>query len=142
MFGRRKRSQGVTLLEVVASAALLAVTLVPALKFMRDAVNRTARVETQQLLATYCASKLDEQLCRAAATFTAANAIGDCSADGYPQIKYWVYGTTDPASGGIANQLMAVYSFVWQDLNGNSTYETGEPYAWAGGAVAKMSRYQ
>lgn len=137
----RTRLLGLSLLELVVSVSLLSVTLVPALGFMRDALEQSQRIEISELLTTYCVGKVEENLCLAADAWLAATVNGDFSADGYPQVRYRVVRSDAPLDGGISNQLMAVTATVWQDLNANGVLDAGEPSVVLAGKVAKMARY-
>jgi prepilin-type N-terminal cleavage/methylation domain-containing protein len=135
------RRRGFSLLELVVSVSLLALTLVPALAFLRDALEQSQRIEISELLTTHCVGKLEEHLCLAADAWQVATVSGDFSADGYPQVRYRVVRSDAPADGGITDQLMAVTSTVWQDLNSNGSADGGEPTVVLAGKVAKMARY-
>lgn len=131
-----------TLLELVCAATILAITLVPALRMMRDAIENGERTEKLAALNQLCVSKLEEQLCLAASAWNAATAAGSFSAEGYSTIRYSVLASQDPADGGIANQLMAVTVTVWDDGDGDGALDAGEPRVSLASKVARLAKYQ
>ncbi len=136
------RRRGQTLLELVAATTILTIALVPALKMIRSAIRVGRHTETANLMTTFCVSKLEEQLMRTAATWNPSTVTGDFSAEGYAYIRFQVVMSDDAADGGIANQLMAITSTVWEDLNADGDLDAGEPNVIFASKQARNVSYQ
>lgn len=139
---RSVHRRGQTLLELVAATTILTVALVPALRMMRDAIRVGRNTETANLMTTFCTSKLEEQLMRTAAVWNPSTVAGDFSAEGYSNLKFQVTMSDDAADGGIANQLMAIASTVWDDLNSDGNWNAGEPRVVLASKQARNVSYQ
>ena len=135
------RNRGQTLLELIAATTLLAATLTPALRMMRDALEQDRRIETLELVTTLCADKLEQHMSVTAASWSVGAATGDFAAEGYAQVRYSVTSTDDPAAGGIAGRLMALTATVWEDANGNAALDSGEISAVFRTKVASLGGY-
>ncbi len=140
--GNADRRCAHTLLELVAAASLLAATLAPALRILRDALEHSRRVESLHLLTTSCVSKLEEHLCLAGATWLETAVAGDLAAEGYPDVRFRVVRSQNALDGGIPDRLMSVVVTVWSDTDSDGALDAGEPSAVMGGKVAKMARYR
>ena len=138
----RSKNSGHTMLELVVAGMLLAATLVPALGMMRDGMTVSGQIEKRGLITTFCVSKLDEQLALAAAYWSNGTVTGNFAAEGQPQLRFRIVTSDAVAAGGLVNRLMAVTSTVWQDTNGNSAQDGGEPYVTLASKTAKMAVYQ
>lgn len=130
-----------TLLELIAATALLSITLVPALRLLRDSFEQGERIETIAAMTTLCVSKLEEHLNLAGAAWAAGTTAGDFSAEGRADLRYVAVRSDDAAAGGITDRLMAVTVTVWQDLDGDGSKDSGEPFVDLASKVAKMVRY-
>ncbi len=137
-----RRRRGQTLLELVAATTILTIALVPALRMMRDAIRVGRNTETANLMTTLCTSKLEEQLMRTAAVWNPSTVAGDFSAEGYANLRFQVTMSDAAADGGIANQLMAIASTVWDDLNSDGNLNAGEPRVVLASKQARNVSYQ
>jgi hypothetical protein len=140
--GPRTAARGHTLLELVVASVILAATLVPGLRMLRDGLEQSRRNEDLLMLGNLCVSKLEEHLCLAAAVWTEASVGGNFSAEGYATLRYTAVRSEQPANGGLVNQLMAVTVTTWQDSDGNSALSSGEPRVVLASKVAKLAKYQ
>jgi hypothetical protein len=129
-------------MELIVATALLAVSLVPALRLLRDAFEQSRRIETLAMMATLCVSKMEEHLQRTEATWQIGTAGGDFSADGRADLRYRAISSEDAAEGGIPERLMAITVTVWHDLDSDLSPDAGEPSVVLASKVAKMKRYQ
>ena len=134
--------RGLSLLEVVAASALLAATLVPALRLLRDALSLSRSNETRSLLTTLCVSTMEQYLPVTADSWAMSTVTGNFSADGYPLVKFQVVRSDSSAAGGITDKLMAMTVTVWEDANSDATVNTGELSVVMATKVAKLSLYQ
>ena len=136
------RRRGHSLLEVLVASALMAVALVPALRLMRDGLGMARKVESRELLTTFCTSKLEEHLALVSAGWQTGNYSGDFSAEGHPNLRFGVTRSDSGGDGGISDQLMAVVATAWDDLDGDGSLDDGEPVVVLGSKVAKLASYQ
>ena len=133
---------GFSLLETLMAGTVLAVVLVPALATMKRGLALARDVETVQMTATLCVSKMEEQLALTAHDFSTATVSGNFAADGYASIRYTATRSDTALAGGIPDRLMALTVTVWQDDNGNSALDSGEISTNLSTKVAKMAIYQ
>jgi type II secretory pathway component PulJ len=133
--------KGQMLLELIAAIALTATAIVPALRLVRDAMEQTREIEQQELLTTLCVSKMEEHLALASAAWTSTTATGNFSAEGYAALRYIVVRSDQPAQGGMADRLMSVTATVFEDENGNTAFDAGEPSVVMASKAANLARY-
>jgi len=138
----KRRRLGTSLLELMLATSLTAMALVPALRLIKQGLKISGELETRHLTTTYCISKLEEQLCVAAATWSSATLNGNFSADGYSQLRYRVISSDTAPSGGIPDQLMAVSVVVWEDTDSDSNPDSTELQTTMSSKIAKMTTYQ
>ena len=138
----RPRRPGYTVVELVAAGAILAAVTVPALALMRDSIQVGRIIDTRSVITTLCVSKMEEHLALTAASFTAVTDTGSLAVEGYPELRYRVVRSDNPAEGGLTGRLMAVTATVWHDVDGNSVQEADEPSVTFGSKVASMTVYQ
>jgi hypothetical protein len=131
-----------SLLELVAALSILAITLVPALRLMRDGMTWSRDNETRSVLTTFCVSKLEEYLNLSAATWTMTAANGNFSAEGYPLMKFQVTRSDSAGAGGISGQLMAITVTTWNDANSDGAVSSGEASVVMATKLARMALYE
>jgi hypothetical protein len=139
---RMARPRGHTLLELVGATTVIALALVPALRLMRDSIRAVSNLERSNLLATFCASKLEEQLQRTAANWVPATITGDFSAEGYPDLKFSVVRSEALADGGIPGDLMSISVTAWEDRLANDTWDAGELQVNFASKLARIVAYE
>jgi hypothetical protein len=122
---RRRSAQ--TLLELVAATTILAITLVPALRIMRDSLSISREIELANQMSSFCVSRLESQMAATSASWSTTNFNGDYTSEGYPSLNYSVTRNDTTASGGIPDALMVINCVVWDDQNGNNSLDAGEP---------------
>lgn len=121
-----RRPSGNSLLEVMVAGVLAAVALVPALKLMREGMGISREIETEELLTTFCVSKLEEHLAGASADWQTGTYDGDFSAEGYSRLRFSVQRSDAAGDSGITDQLMSVTALVWEDVDSSGTFDEGE----------------
>jgi Tfp pilus assembly protein PilV len=136
-----KRRRGLSLLEVVMAGALLATALVPALSLIRRSMASGRDVEVRERLATYCVSKMEEHLALVSADWQTGTYSGNFSADGYASSRFQVVRSDTPGDGGVNDQLMSVTVTTWEDSDGDSVRDAGEPAVVMATKVAKLASY-
>ena len=130
------RSAGQTLLELLGATTIIAMTLVPSLRIIRDTMRVGRQTETANLLATFSASKLEEHLVRTAGvwdTTTAADFIPGYQAQLF---RYQVDKVAETAG------LMSITSRAWEDINNNGVWDAGESQANYATKIALNVSYQ
>jgi len=141
---RRRRcssQRGQTLLELVGATTIIALALVPALRLMRDSVRVVGELGASNLLATLCASTLEEHLQRTAAVWSATAVSGDFATDGYAGLRFAVVRSDAVADGGIPGSLMSITVTTWEDRTANSTWDAGEPRVTFASKLARIVTY-
>jgi hypothetical protein len=136
------RKQGQTLLELVGATTIIALTLVPALRMMRDSMRISRQTEQANLMATLAASKLEEHLLKAAGSWTSATVTGNFSADGYATFKFQVVRSDSAAAGGISGALMSITSTVWEDIDNDNVVDASELRSVFASKLAKNAAYE
>lgn len=124
------------------ASALIALAIVPAMALVRDSLDVGTKLADLNIAETYCVGKLEEHLALGAATFAEATDEGNFKADGYPQLRYRVVRSQQPADGGVADRLMAITATVWQDDDGSGKHTTGEACVTLATKIAKLAVYQ
>lgn len=139
---RRPRSAGYSLVEVVASVALMAATLVPAMELVRDSMDQSVETDRRQLLALYAVSQIEQQLAAAAMTWTTGAYSGDYAGDGHPDIRFDTICSDDPLSGGVSGALMDVRTTVYFDDNSDDALTAGELQCSYRTKIGQFATYQ
>ncbi|MCA9123233.1 MAG: hypothetical protein H6822_28180 [Planctomycetaceae bacterium] len=127
---------GQSLLELIAASTIVAITLVPALKLMRDSIRIGRETETANILATFGMSKLEEHMARTAAswdTTTESGAIPNTNGLRYQVTK---------VDEGLGSGLMRITSTAYEDANNNGMWDNGERNAAFVCKVAKNTAYE
>ena len=133
---------GFSLLEMVFATALMAGTLVPALAVMRDSLAVSRETATRALLTNYGVQKVENYTAVSIATWNVATTTENFAGDGYSNIVSIVDTSDDPSDGGLTNRLMVIDVTVFQDLNSNSTLDSGELSVSLRTKVAKLNSYE
>jgi type II secretory pathway pseudopilin PulG len=136
------RRRGYSLVEVVAAIALMAATLVPAVKFVNYGMKRSLEDDRRQLLALYAASQVEERLGAVAANWSEGISSGDYATDGHPDIRFTTTCSDETASGGIVDSLMDIRSTVYYDSNADDALSVGEMRCTFRTKIGKFATYQ
>lgn len=134
--------RGHTLLELVAATALLTITLVPALRILRDTLANSRKTETLGILTTLCADKMEQYLALTGADWQETTATGDFAALGYPGYAYRVERSDELADGGIPGRLMAITATTFDDQNSSGTLDAGEPRVQFWTKLARLGSFR
>lgn len=133
---------GTSLLELTVAVGLLAMTLVPALRLMRDAMDWGSDINERELIVTLCVSTLEENLAIVAQGWSETTSNGSFASEGYAELRYSMTASQQTSDGGMPDQLMAVSVTVWHDANNNDGLDTGESYTTMASKVAKLATYE
>lgn len=125
---RSRPRAGTTLLELTVASTILAITLIPALKLMRDSLRISRQLESREVMVTGCQTILEQQSFQIATQWALASgldrSVGQQS--GYSNVLI-EYAATDSASdGGIASKLAVLTVSAWDDQNANSRRDATE----------------
>lgn len=138
----KRRRCGFSLLEIVAATALVTSILVPALSVMRDAMAQSREINRRNLLANYAVRILEDQTALTATNWVNTTVSGNFFTDGYPNIRYTITKSDNPANGGLTNQLMHIQATVYDDANQNSLLDVSELRVNYRTKVAKLASYE
>lgn len=138
----KQSNNAYSLLEVVIATFLMGLALIPAMNFMTSAIHAGHELETWNRMNLMAVSKLEEQLSIAAADFLEGSDSGKFTDAGLNGIRYTATRSTSAVNGGITDQLMVLTVTVWDDENGNSTVDSGEPQVSYATKLASMTLYQ
>lgn len=134
---KQRRRSAQTLLELVAASTIIAMTLTPALRMMRDSLRVGRQTEMANLMATLAASQLEDALQDTAAVWSDTDTVGDFTALGYPTVKFSIVRTPE-----LANTLMAITVTAWDDTNNNNNIDAGESRSVFASKLARNVAYQ
>jgi len=151
-----RRFRGFSMLEMVAAAALVTGTMVPALSVIRDSMRHSRDLHRRSLLANYAVRILEDQAAYVAYgdgeddSYTNwDDAIADSpntgdfpAADSHGSIRYVVTCSDAPSDGGLVRQLMNIEATVFDDTNGNNTPDAEELQETYRTKVAKLNSYE
>jgi type II secretory pathway pseudopilin PulG len=140
--GNLALQRGHTLLELVAATALLTITLVPALRIMRDTLSNSRKTETLGILTTLCVDKIEQYQALTGSDWQETTASGSFSSLGYPEYRYLVVRSDELAGGGIPNRLMAITATTFEDEDSSTTLDAGEPYVRYSTKLARLGSYR
>ena len=130
------------MLELVAATAITAAVLVTSLELLRNSMELSRKIETNNAMTTFAVSKMEQKLANVAANFTESTESGDFTADGHPELNYFVQSSEDPADGGITDRLMSITATVWNDEDSDDFLDTGEAAVSFSTKISNMSVYQ
>lgn len=134
-------TSGHTLLELIMATAIVAATLVPALKLLRDGMDLSREIDRRNMMAMYCVATLEEQLAIVGASWVLGSASGDYASDGYPDLRFIVERSDQLSAGGIANRLMSVVVTVYDDVDQNDVMGAEEPRVVFRSKMARLATY-
>ncbi len=123
------------------AVALLAGTLVPALRLMRQSLERSRDVERRNLIVNLAAYKLEEEMAIVSSAWSTGSVSGNFATTGNAELSFSITKSDSSSGGGIPNRLMAIESTVWHDANGNSVRDSGESYVRLASKVSKLAGY-
>lgn len=141
-FPRHTPSAGYSLLELVASVAIVAGTLVPAMELMRTALQQSIETDRRMAMASYGVSEMERLLASTAAAWTTGSSVGDFASDGQADIRFEAIRSDDPADGGISDALMDLRVTTYYDENGDDSLSGGEPRCEFHTKLGKFATYE
>lgn len=143
MCGRRTiRRRAQTLLELVAATTIIAMTLVPTLRMMRDSLRVGRSTELSNNLATLAASKLEEHLLLTSGTWSPTTVTGSFAAEGYATVKFRVVRSDSAVDGGSTGVLMSITATVWEDTDNDNNLDASEIRSVFASKLARCVSYE
>lgn len=115
-----------TYLELIAAIVILAITLVPASRFLTDSMTARRHLERDRILVILATQVIEEQMAAINDTFTTTDEEGTFVAQGLPEIAYRKRRRDASDQGGIPGLLMVIEVEVWEDKNGDLRRNNGE----------------
>lgn len=139
----RHRRAGVNLLELIAASTILATTLVPSLRLMRDSLKVSRQLEVRECLATTAMGALESRAQQVAAGWQMESGTDRSYGRlaGYPQVVVDFSASDNPSVGGIRDSLAVVSVTAFEDQNSNSRRDNTESAVTFSTKVAHLQSY-
>jgi type II secretory pathway component PulJ len=140
---RRYRRAGVSLLELIAASTILAMTLVPSLRLMRDSLKVSRQLEVRECLTTTAMGALEHQAQQVAAKWQMTSGTDRSYGQlaGYPQVVVDFETSDSPLRGGIKDSLAVVSVSAFDDQNSNGRHDGSESAVRFATKVARLQSY-
>ena len=134
---------GVSLLELVAASSIIAMTLVPSLRLMRDSLRVSRSLEVRECLATTAMGALEHRAQQVARGWQMTSGVDRTYGQlaGYPEVVVEFEATDSSTSGGIPNSLAVVSTSSFEDRNGNGRRDADESLVTFSTKVARLQSY-
>jgi hypothetical protein len=137
-----KPKHGFSLLEMAMAATLVAGTIVPTMAVMRDAMTKSRELSRRNLMANYAVSVLESQAATTMLSWSTATSSGNFGSDGHASLRYMANRSDAPADGGLVGQLMHIQVRVYDDTNGDSTFDADELNVLYRTKLARLQSYE
>jgi hypothetical protein len=137
-----KSKRGFSLLEMAMAATLVAGTLVPTMAVMRDAMAKSRDLNRRNLMSNYGVSVLESQAATTMISWSTGTATGNFSSDGHASLRYTASRSDAPADGGLTGQLMHIQVRVFDDNDGDSTFDANELSVLYRTKLARLQSYE
>lgn len=137
------RRTGVSLLELIAASTILAMTLVPSLRLMRDSLRVSRQLEIRECLATAAMGALEHQAQEVAARWEMTSGVSRVygQLSGYPDVVVTYDVSDSSANGGIRESLAVLTVSAFEDRNSNSRRDVEESAVSFATKVARLQSY-
>jgi hypothetical protein len=139
---RCKLKRAFSLLEMAMAATLVAGTIVPTMAVMRDAMAKSRELSRRNLMSNYAVSVLESQAASTMLNWSTASSSGNFSTDGHPQLRYLVNRSDATSDGGLTDQLMHIQVRVYDDTDGDSTFDPNELNVLFRTKLARLQSYE
>lgn len=127
---------------MIAAAALLAGTVVPALAVIRNSMVQSRELHQRNLMANYAVQMMEDQAAYVARNWTSTTLAGDFSTDGHGGIRYTLTRSDAVSDGGIVGSLMNISITIYEDADGDDTLDATEIRESYRTKVAKLNTYE
>lgn len=141
---RRQVRRGTTLLELVAASTVIAITLVPALRVMRDSLRISRQLEVREAMATIAMSVLEQESARVSGRWTMQTTTHRQPGrdSGYPSVVAVSTVTDSLAKGGVPGTLAVVSVTAFEDSNRTGSLDNNEPSITFATKIAGLTSYR
>ena len=105
---------------------VLAITIVPATKYLTESMATRRRLERNGVLVALAIQTIEQQMAVINGGFTTTQTSGNFSAEGFPEFAFELIRTDSTSEGGIPDLVMAVTVRVWADDDGDLMLDPDE----------------
>jgi hypothetical protein len=131
-----------SLLEMVMASALVAGALVPTMTVMRDAMTKSRELSRRNLMANYAVSVLEAQAAATMLNWSTASSTGNFAADGHAGLRFVVSRSDAVADGGLPGRLIHIQARVFDDTDGDITFDSDELSVLYRTKLARLQSYE
>lgn len=137
----RAKRLGTTLLELTVASTILAVTLIPALRLLRDSLRQSRQLVAREVMATLCQGQVEQQSLLIATQWKLTSGVDRQSGleSGFPNVLVAYSASDDSSRGGISDRLAALTVTAFDDANGNSRRDPDEPGVEFATKIARLT---
>ena len=121
-----QKRRSFTFAELIAAIAIMAITIVPATKYLTDSMTLRRRLERNRVLVTLAVQAIEQQMAVLNGGFTTTHETGTFAAQGLPDIAYEIDRTDAAGQGGTPDLLMVIAVQVWSDADGDVLHDVDE----------------
>jgi hypothetical protein len=121
-----QKRRSFTFAELIAAIAVMAITIVPATKYLTDSMTLRRRLERDRILLTLAIRTIEQQMAVINGGFTTTHETGTFAADGFADIAYEIDRTDAAGQGGIPDLLMVIAVKVWSDDDADVLHDANE----------------
>lgn len=141
---RRPVRRGTTLLELVAASTVIAITLVPALRIMRDSLRVSRQLEVREVMATIAMSVLEQESASVSGRWVMQTRTHRQPGrdSGYPSVVAVSTTTDSVATGGIPGSLAVIRVTAFDDSNRTGSLDNNEPSITFATKIAGLTSYR
>jgi len=132
---------GTTLLELTVASTILAVTLIPALRLLRDSLRQSRQLAAREVMATLCQGQVEQQSLLIATQWKLTSGVDRQSGQesGFPNVLVEFNASDDSNRGGISDRLATLTVTAFDDANGNSRRDDGESGVQFATKIARLT---
>ena len=121
-----QKRRSFTFAELIAAIAVMAITIVPATKYLTDSMTLRRRLERDRVLLTLAIQTIEQQMAVVNGGFTTTHETGTFAAQGLADIAYEIDRTDAAGQGGIPDLLMVIAVKVWSDDDADVLHDANE----------------
>ena len=121
-----EKRRSFTFAELIAAIAVLAITIVPATKYLADSMTLRRRLERDRVLVTLAVQTIEQQMAVLNGGFTTTHETGTFADQGLSDIAYEIDRTDAAGQGGLPDLLMVIAVKVWSDDDGDVLHDPAE----------------
>ncbi len=107
-----------TFVELIAATAVLAITIVPATKYLADSMTLRRRLERDRVMVILAIQTIEQQMAVINGGFTTTDEKGTFASQGSPTLAYRVRRRDASNRGGIPGLLMVIEVEMWEVTDG------------------------